>query len=222
MDVEKTASFPENPPERKLPGQAPGVFISGLRGFSLLELLSVIAIVAILMTLLLPAIASMSGTAGRRGAVNIVMNTIDQARVAALEQGREVHVVFARRNAPEPDAIMVVRNDPTNAPTEKLTRWIPLPKGVIFSKQGVFEDQNPPVSQTQLSQLGSTGSISEIGVLTFGPSGTVKYPRGNDNTRRVHLSDGVRQGSSDTWRTAGLDIISVARYTERPQLDVTF
>jgi type II secretory pathway pseudopilin PulG len=193
--------------------------------YSLLELLAVVALVAILLALLMPAIAGMSGTAGRRGAVNIVMNTIDQARVAALEQGRDVHVVFARRNFPEQDAILVVREPESsnaNEPKEKLTRWIPLPKGVHFQEeQGVFEDTNPPISLPDLQKLGSTGSISKIGVLTFGPSGTVQHPKGNDNTRRIHLADAVRSvATEDVAR--GFDIISVARYTGRPQLDVTF
>jgi prepilin-type N-terminal cleavage/methylation domain-containing protein len=68
--------------------------------FSLLELLVVIAIMAVMMSLLLPAVSGFSSTAGRRGAVNILMNTFEQARVAALESGQTVYVGFADADFP--------------------------------------------------------------------------------------------------------------------------
>ena len=187
-----------------------------------MEILAVVAIMAILGALLAPAVSGFTSTAGRRGAVNLVMNTIDQARVAALEQGRPVHVIFAQRKFPEADSILVLRENENGQPTEQLSRWITLPRGVIFVTSGLFETSSPAVGADLLP--GSTDSIVRHGVLTFSPRGTVQFPTGgDDNRRRIKLVDGVREGqAAPVAKTDGFDIISVARFTGRPQLDVSF
>ena len=197
------------------------------RAFSLLEVLVVIAILAIMTTLLVPAIEGFSGSSGRRGAVNLVMGVLDQARVAALEQGRNVHVVLVRRPFPEQDGILVLREDENGMvvdadgnPVDQLTRWMNLPKGVLFqSAIGVFHDDVP----FDLPDPPQGGEVLEYARITFGPTGTILHPNGtNNNERRIHLLDGVRNGNLETPRTQGVEVISVARYTGRPQLDVSF
>ena len=49
--------------------------------FTLIELIAVMAIIAIMLALLAPAVGNFQSTAGRNGAVNILMNTMEQARV---------------------------------------------------------------------------------------------------------------------------------------------
>jgi len=194
------------------------------RGFSLIELLAVIAVISILLSLLLPALAGFSSTAGRRGAVNTVMGTLDQARVAALERGRNVHVVMARRQHPETDALLVMREDDSGNPSEQLTRWVPLPKGVLFQGNlGVFFGSPPENMDAINESLPPLSGEPVFAVLTFGPSGTILWPVGtNNNSRRIHLLEGVRNGEVETPRTQGVEVISVARYTGRPQLDISF
>ncbi|HVE16339.1 MAG TPA: prepilin-type N-terminal cleavage/methylation domain-containing protein, partial [Chthoniobacterales bacterium] len=80
------------------------------KGFSLVELLAVIAIIALMFAMLGPALGSFGHTASRKGAVSIVMNTLEQARAAALEQNCSVNVLFWRRDFPDRDAIIVVRD----------------------------------------------------------------------------------------------------------------
>ena len=191
-------------------------------GFSLIEILAVLLILVVMGAMLVPALDGFVGTAGRRGAVNIVMNTIDHARVAALEQGRTVHVLFALNPFPEPDTLVVLREDENGQPSEILSRKITLPKGVLFREQGVFEDLQAPFSLASLPSSGGVQGALKVGVMTFSPRGTVQHPNGSDNTRRIHLADGVRKGAQTVWKSDGFDIISVARYTGRPQLDVSF
>lgn len=196
-------------------------FRHGREAFSLLEFLAVVAIIGVLLTLMAPAIQGISGSAGRKGAVNLVMGVIDQARVAALEQGRNVHVVLARKNYPEPDAILVLREDEQGLPTEQLTRWMKLPQGVLFQANlGVFSQPvDPTWSEVLATQEGAIGFAR----LTFGPSGTILFPTGsNNNSRRIHLLEGVREGENETPKAQGVEVISVARYTGRPQLDISF
>jgi prepilin-type N-terminal cleavage/methylation domain-containing protein len=190
-------------------------------GFSLVELLTVVAIMAIMASLLAPAVSGFTSTAGRRSAINLVMNTIDQARVAALEQGRPVHIILARRTFPEPDAIQVIRED-GNGGFETLTRWQNLPKGVIFRESGVFSVDLPQPVEDYVVSTGKDAEFTAKGALSFSPRGTVKHPNGQDNNRRIHLADEARHTANTNDTSYGFDIISVARYTGRPQLDVTF
>jgi prepilin-type N-terminal cleavage/methylation domain-containing protein len=213
----------------------------GRRAFSLLELLAVMAIIAILLGLLTPAISAMTSTAGRKGAVNILMNTFEQARVAALESGRTVYVVLWRRIYPEPDAIMVLRDpDPAGSSTdyEQLTRWIPLPKGVLLhtvgndnilvdqlalpqSSSGFDQSKSPALSKLSLQ------SGENLHLLAFNAHGGVSFPASPTKLMLI-VSEGVR-GSGGTEAliskhkeaAGGFEIISLRRYTGRPSLEVT-
>ena len=169
-------------------------------GFSLLELLVVIAVMAVMMSLLLPAISGFSSTAGRRGAVNILMNTFEQARIAALESGRPVHVLLYRRNFPEPDAVMVVR-DPEDAlpasPLERLTKWTKLPKGVLLHDPGAANILSQPSPDSsflaRISPSPQPASGETINLVTFNEAGSVDFPSGSSpNARKLFLSEGIR------------------------------
>ncbi len=202
-------------------------------GFSLLEMLVVVAIIAVMMSLLVPAIGGFTNTAGRRGAVNVVMNTLEQARVAALESGRPVHVVFYRRVGNEPDALMVVRDpevDPNTAALERLTKWIKLPKGILLhappSGSTILSgDQNTIASRIAPAPQLQPGE--SLNIVTFNETGGVDFPT---TGRQLFLSEGVRGSGSDTAIAerkssqgpgGGFEVISISRYTGRVQLDIT-
>ena len=208
-------------------------------GFSLLELLVVIAVMAVMMALILPAISGFSSTAGRRGAVNILMGTFEQARVAALESGRPVHVLLYRRNFPEPDAVMVVRDPEDGLPTsplERLTKWTKLPRGVLLHDPGASNilSQTPP-DGTFLARISPTpqpASGETINLVTFNEAGGVDFPSGSSpNARKLFLSEGFRgtggneQMISNRKKTQGLgggfEVISLSRFTGRVQLDIS-
>lgn len=208
------------------------------RAFSLLEMLVVVGVIAIMMSLLAPAIAGFQNTAGRRGAVNIVMNTLEQARVAALESGRPVHVLLYRRAFPEQDALMVVRDPEDGVPTsplERLTKWTKLPKGVLLHNPGAVnllsQSTVDPAFLARISPTPQPGPEESMNLLTFNESGAVEYPSGAAEVRKLYLSEGVRQaGGSEAAISAkknsqgsggGFEVISISRYTGRVQLDIT-
>jgi prepilin-type N-terminal cleavage/methylation domain-containing protein len=206
------------------------------RAFSLIELLSVMAVLAVMAALLAPAIQGFSSTAGRRGAVTLVMNTLEQARVAALESGRDVFVVFCRQATPFEDRIVVLRESETGAGNyDQLTKWIKLPKNILF-----FDPANGPASILDAGVGSFARARSPVALpadnalptgkglvaLKFNGSGQVAFPA----TGRLwlHLSEGARDMSGTETRAGqkeakGLpfEIITMARYTGRAQLDVT-
>ncbi len=200
---------------------------SDVSAFSLVEMLAVIAIISIMLALIAPAIGNFGSTAGRKGAVNILMNTMEQARVAALESGRDVHIVFWRRQFPERDAIMVVRErawDDTDPGYEQLTRWMQLPKGVLLHNNHATNILSQPVSTDRVDASLLPGQVpaSEIGALTFNGFGGVIYPNSN---LMLFVADGVRgtDGSEAVFRSdSGIfEIISLRRFTGRASLEVS-
>jgi prepilin-type N-terminal cleavage/methylation domain-containing protein len=199
------------------------------RGFSLVELLAVMAVIAVMMSLLLPSITGFGGTTARKGAVNTVMGTLEQARVAALESGRNVMVVFARPNVPERDALMVLREpeDPTEN-YEALTRWIRLPEKVLLHDPGaggsLFAVPPPADLESRLPVPKPPGTVKDLSVITFNSSGAVEFPSGSQPSNlRVVISEGVRgENGQEALTVTGFDIVSASRFTGRVQLDVSF
>lgn len=203
-------------------------------GFSLIELLSVVAVIALMMSLIAPAVSGFSSTAGRRGAVNTLMNTFEQARVKALESGATVYVVFWRRVFPEHDSVMVVSEpqDPTN-PYNSLTRWIKLPKGILLHQPALGQSllsATVPANIFDPSRMPNSftlGSGEFINILAFNETGVVGFPTSKPY-RKLIVSEGVRGAggtealiSQKKQTSGGFEIISISPYTGRAQLDVT-
>ena len=75
-------------------------------GASLLELLAVSALIVVMAGLLHSSIGSFSSSVSRRGAVNILMNAFEYARVTALESGQTVHVICVMQIAARSMSVM--------------------------------------------------------------------------------------------------------------------
>ena len=203
--------------------------------FTLLELLVVVVIMCVMMSLLAPAVGSMTSTGGRKGAVTIVMNTLEQARMAAIEKSRDVVVVFWKKNgttsaADEQDAILVLRRDESNN-WEPISRWVKLPKGVLFhgeDAQSEILKQNSSalaeVPDAAISALPGNPIKVNLGAVQFSSSGAVQLPSTSIGLR-IALTEGQRDSSGamavKKQKSGGYEVISVARYTGRPTLDIT-
>jgi len=208
-----------------------------------LELLVVISVIAVLMALLAPAVAGFASTTGRRGAVNTLMNTFEQARVAALESGQTVYVGFADEEFPVADmqySAFVVFREATDEEKERspgknyviLKKWTRLPKNVAFKR---LNSSLIPLSggttsfpnlKEELSSAFSSWS-ENLPVIAFNSGGAVEHPNSNLS---IYLYEGYFSGGEEIYtrnsveqQTAGglFEKISLSRYTGRAQLDVT-
>lgn len=203
------------------------------RGFSLLELLAVIAVMLVMMSLLLPAVSSFSSTAGRRGAVNVVMNTLEQARVAAIESGQTVYVGFADSTFPVEEmrnaAFIVFRErseeerDTTISGPQYvvLKTWAKLPRSVAFKEVSASLMSNARDFGQGLSRVLPNGkNHANLAFVAFNPSGAVDEPASN---LQIFLTEAVQSGSQQRelgTRTL-FEKITLSRYTGRAQLDIT-
>lgn len=205
----------------------------GNQAFSLIELLAVMAVIAVMTSLIAPAVSGFSSTAGRRGAVNILMNTFEQARVAALESGQNVYVGFADADFPVPDmryAAFTVFRDTTEEEINAgkgnfvvLKKWTRLPKNVSIKR--VANSLVPMSGGQTFAGLASEQSTSmrdeTMPVITFNNAGSVS---GGGNPLQIFIYDGYFGNNQDNFTRNSSDLfekITLSRYTGRAQLDVT-
>lgn len=219
-----------------------------VRAFSLTELLVVVCVIVLMMSLLLPAITGMTSTSGRRGAVNILMNTFEQARVAALESGQNVYVgfadadCFAETNLPVEEmkyASFIVfreKRDDEMTPAELsdgkvhyvvLRKWTKLPKNIAFKR---VKDSFVPMSGGDLDI--DVQSLNAVTPKDYRLSGT--FPgivfnnsggiQNGSSPLQLFLYEGYFKNGQDNFTRDGNSLfekMTFSRYTGRCQLDVT-
>lgn len=203
-------------------------------GFSIIELLAVIAVIIIMMSMLLPALGGFGSTSARKGAVTMLMNTFEQARVAALETGQTVYVAFADADDhPSEDAafaaFIVFREatDEERAATPSadyllLKRWTRLPKNISFRRvaNSVIPADGSGTVFTNLPLPGGKNSAT-FPSIAFTGSGAIE---GGGSVPPLFLYEGYFANGQDNYTRDANELferISFSRYTGRAQLDIT-
>jgi hypothetical protein len=199
----------------------------------LIEVLSVAAVVVLMAALLYSALSSLSSSAGRRGAVNILLNTFEYARIAALESGLTVHVGFADGDFPVEDmryaAFLVFRETSEEERTSGaanyivLKKWTRLPKNVAFKR--VASSLIPESGGQTFFGLGAALPPSQqdetFPSLAFNGSGAIE---GSNSPLQLFVYEGYYADQQDIRTRKGGDLfekIGLSRYTGRAQHDVT-
>lgn len=196
----------------------------------MLELLAVVAITSILMALAIPAISGFTSPTGRKGAVTIVMNTLEQGRVSAIETGREVVVLFWKKNGTSPsqpdeqDALMVLHRNEADDAWESTTRWIKLPTGVLFHREDLGSAILTSSMTLTLPSLPGNPASTQLRAVHFTSSGAVKTPSGSGSGLYIAFTEGQRDPSGSLivkkQKSGGHEVISLARYTGRSTMDI--
>ncbi len=204
-----------------------------VKGASLIELLSVAAVLVLMAALLYSALSSFSSSAGRRGAVNILLNAFEYARIAALESGLTVHVGFADGDFPVQEmrysSFLVFRETSDEerisgaANYIVLKKWTRLPKNVAFKRiAGSLVPESGGQTFPGLdAALPPSRRDETFPSLAFNASGAVE---GGSHPLQLFLYEGYYAGAQDIQTRKGGDLfekISLSRYTGRAQLDVT-
>jgi prepilin-type N-terminal cleavage/methylation domain-containing protein len=205
----------------------------GQAGFSVIELLTVSAVLALMAALLYSALSGFSSSAGRRGAVNILLNTLEQSRIAALESGQTVYVGFADGDFPDEEmryaSFLVFRetSDEERASGAGkyivLMKWTKLPKNVAFKRvtSSLIPDSGGQTFPGLNAVLPAGQRDETFPSLAFNGSGAVD---GGSSPIQLFLYEGYYANQQDIQTRRGGDLfekISLSRYTGRAQLDVT-
>jgi prepilin-type N-terminal cleavage/methylation domain-containing protein len=209
--------------------------------FSLVELLVVVSIMAILAAISLPSLQNITGSTGRRGAVNVLLATFEQARAAALESGTTTYVGFADRNFPDETlryrAFIVFRDrteddsppagDPAATLYIPLTKWETLPRMISLKNEplSILGDYFLTIPDASLPKFNPGGTLP---VLAFNASGSL-HSAHSAQKMRLFIYEGFFANGQDNFSRqaafqrshAGLfERITFSRYTGRARLDV--
>lgn len=211
----------------------------------MVELLAVVAILVIMTAMVASSLTGFFSSLGRRGAVNTVVSTLERARVAALENGTNVHVVFWKRTFPEQDAFMVLRDrtDSDNPPEGTgganplipLTTWAKLGTGVILRDIAMLKSGGGGEFTGDISAFITQGATDDekrperFFAVTYNYLGAVVFPPQSASTPlQIFVSQGVRDpGGNEAAIAAGgasasfLDRIAIARFTGRARVELS-
>lgn len=217
----------------------------GKRGFTLVELLSVLVIMLVLGSLSLPAIQGARSTYDRKTAVDLVLSTIEQARVASLQSGENTYVILALAgdSGVSPDALIVAGDPPLGAGTGEVfyTHWIRLPLNVRFrSSTGTLVTTNTLPTGWSNSMLPPISGNPTYASFTFNSTGTISSPasgsgpnggldlalyegtRASSHGHSTETALGASAAATDKLSDSGLyDVIRLSRYTGRSWADVS-
>lgn len=210
---------------------------SGSSGFTMIELLVVLIIMGMMTVLALPALKGFSGSVGRKGAINLMLNTFEQARVAALTSGTNVYVGFAddSKNFPQEmqcRAFIVFRDrldsDKAYAGSvpayTTLTQWTLLPKGISFRKDPISDssllsdDLKTNIPSNNLPQPKAGQSIPSIPVLTFNSAGFIET---DSKYLRILIYQGFQGDAGPNFTSqddTSFDMLGLRKYTGRAEL----
>lgn len=110
-----------------------------VRAFTLVELLAVVGIMGLLAAVAVPALKGLTGSGGRKQALNQVISALEIARNTAISTGTNAAVIFPDSGFASGDAykyrsMAVVAWNPTNttAPATMVGSWIVLPQGIAL------------------------------------------------------------------------------------------
>jgi hypothetical protein len=202
-------------------------------GSSLLELLSVSALIVLMAGLFYSSISSFSSSAGRRGAVNVLMNTLEHARITALESGQTVYVGFADDDFPIEDmrykAFLVFRetSEEERAAGAKdylvVRKWKRLPGNVALKRaMGSIVPESGGQTFPGLNDVLPNSQHNEtFPSVAFNGSGAVA---GGGNPIELFLYEGYFADGQDIQTRKSGDLfekITLSRYTGRAQFNVT-
>jgi type II secretory pathway pseudopilin PulG len=208
-------------------------------GFSLVELLAVVGIMVLLMTLSIPAINSLTGSTGRKGAIRVMLNAFERARVAALESSTNSYIGFADQNFPKEKLryrVFIIFRDrlDTDNPAAGatgatdyvvLSKWDELP-GKISFKSNINSSLTGqggtylPLADDSIPQLSNGDSLP---VISFNSTGSVASPS-DSALLKLFLYQGFYAGGQDNFSSVDpgyFDMIGISRFTGRARLEIS-
>lgn len=206
----------------------------------MIEMLAVMSIMLIMMALAAPMIGDFATQSGRRGAVNILLNSFENARVAALQSGTNVYVAFADQNFPVEEmrynSFIIFRDRTeydTTIPADQeyvyLTGWRQLPDGISFQRQ-TNSVLNPAKANLTISAVDNFPQFAAgtLPIVQFMETGGIVQPSAGSgaNPLAVYIYEGFFDSSNNTEvntsQIAGVDKFSLARFTGRMRHEISF
>ncbi len=201
-------------------------------------MLTVIAVISVLSVVALYALKGSRVAGARRGAADVVMQSVEQARMTAIEKGVQTYVGFADESYSDPDGQLrayIIFRDYTQEEVDAITagggtvdsaakiaetKWQYLPKGFYFDAVAgsLFSDDTAKMDVLNLPPV--IGTKLTLHVVAFDSLGQVTTPQ--SGSPQIILAEGRYDQKSNTLiKTAENPIsaftVQVSRLTGRVQ-----
>jgi type II secretory pathway pseudopilin PulG len=187
-------------------------------------MLIVIAIIAILVGLVVPSLQGLFGVAGRRGGSNLLGGALEQARLAAIENGVPAYLGFPGGiDTDEASASsFIVFRGPREGETVNfvpLSRWIRLPTGVFIDPTSIQTAATNSLSVSGLIPKLNNANLSTVKGIKFDRFGRVE---GDQNQlRELRVGEGTFSGSSVNFKPSANDYYILTLYPMTGRVRIT-
>jgi hypothetical protein len=189
--------------------------------------MAVVGIMMLFVVVSLPSLSGVMNQAGRKTAINQLLNVFEQTRVSALETGVNTYLLFANNSIADSEAryrAFVVYRDPISdrgeTTLQPLTKWIYLPRGISFV--GNLPGQTVFGGNAMIIPSGHRFAGTECPAITFAPTGAVSQP--GTTYLKLFLFEGFPLNDGSPNYTSPnrifLDKITLSRFTGRAQVDL--
>jgi len=185
--------------------------------------MAVVGIMGLLAAVAVPALKGLTGSGGRKMALNQVLSALEIARNNAISSGTNAAVIFPDSSFTEGEAYryrsMAVINwnaTNTNAPPVMSGSWITLPQGVAFVPNSIANLSN--LTNVSVRILAATKQLAPVKGIVFQSDGALAEAFYNTNltTKGVSYFEGTVSGTSPTPSiTNKVETVRVTRYTGR-------
>ena len=190
--------------------------------FTLVELMAVVGIMGLLAAVAVPALKGLTGSGGRKMALNQVLSALEIARNNAISSGTNAAVIFPDSSFSQGEAykyrsMAVITWNATNAATNTMSgSWITLPQGIAFVPNAIANLST--LTNVSVRILATSKTLSSVKGIVFQSDGALAEAFYNTNltTKGVSYFEGTVSGTSPSPSiTNKVETVCVTRYTGR-------
>ena len=190
--------------------------------FTLVELLAVIGIMGLLAAVGVPALKGLTGSGGRKQALNQVISVLEIARNTAISTGTNAAVVFPDSTFGSGEAykyrsMAVVAWNATNSATAAtmVGSWIVLPQGIALLPSSI--SALPQVTNIIVRILTSANSAATFRAISFQSDGALDESQSPLPTNGIAFFEGTVTGTTTnpTSKMTKFETVRLTRYTGR-------
>jgi prepilin-type N-terminal cleavage/methylation domain-containing protein len=224
--------FPKNNPSHSLREQVPTPLtpesLSPLipfrvpSAFTLVELMAVVGIMGLLAAVAVPALKGLTGSGGRKMALNQVLSALEIARNNAISSGTNAAVIFPDSTFSQGEAykyrsMAIINWNATNAATNTMSgSWITLPQGIAFVPNAIANLST--LTNVSVRILATSKTLNSVKGIVFQSDGALAEAFYNTNltSKGVSYFEGTVSGTSPSPSiTNKVETVRVTRYTGR-------